>query len=197
MPKIVDHEHRREEIVETTWRIIARRGLDAATLRDVAAEAGFANGAIKPYFPTKASLLRATFTHVFRRTSQRMDVVTEGKSGFEALHAFCLEILPLDEERLDEARVVIAFWQLALQDPEQAELNDAVMLDWRRKIRAWLREARAAGAARAGLPVDVVAETLLTFMLGAQIAAVFDPDFNTPDQLEAQLDAHLELLGAD
>jgi AcrR family transcriptional regulator len=197
MPKIVDHDRRRTEIVETTWRIIARRGLDGATLRDVAAEGGFANGAIKPYFPTKASLLRATFTHVFERTSRRIEVVTEGKRGFEALHAFCLEVLPLDEERIDEARVVIAFWQLALQDPEQAELNDAVMLDWRRKIRAWLREARAAGSARARLPVDTVAETLLTFLLGTQIAAVFDADFNTPDQLEAQLDAHLELLSVN
>jgi len=197
MPKIVDHEHRREEIVETTWRIIARRGLDAATLRDVAAEAGFANGAIKPYFPTKASLIRATFAHVFARTSRRIDAVTEGKAGFEALHAFCLEVLPLDEERLDEARVVISFWQSALNNPDQAELNDAVMLEWRRKIRAWLREARTAGAAPAKLPVDAVAETLLTFLLGTQIAAVFDSDFNTPDQLEAQLDAHLGLLGAD
>ncbi|GER23154.1 HTH-type transcriptional regulator PksA [Zafaria cholistanensis] len=196
MPKIVDHERRREEIVETTWRIIARYGLDAATLRDVAAEAGFANGAVKPYFPTKASLLLATFAHVFKRTSTRINLVTEGKGGFEALRAFCLEVLPLDEERIDEARVVIAFWPLALQRGGPAELYDAVTLDWRRKIRAWLREARAAGAAPARLPVDAVAETLLTFLQGAQVAAVFDPDFNTPDQLEAQLDAHLGLLGA-
>ena len=54
MPKIVDHERRRAEIVQTTWRVIARRGLDGATLREVAAEAGYANGALKPYFPAKS-----------------------------------------------------------------------------------------------------------------------------------------------
>lgn len=196
MPKIVDHDRRRQEIVETTWRIIARRGLEGATLREIAAEAGFANGAIKPYFPTKSSLTEATFAYVFTRTNRRIAVATKGLGGFAALRAFCLEVLPLDDTRIDEARVVLPFWQLAMHDAGEAAQNGAAMLEWRRSIRGWLREARAAGAAPAKLPVDLVAETLLTFLLGAQIAAVLDSDFNTADQLEAQLDAHLELLGA-
>lgn len=194
MPKIVDHERRRTEIVETTWRIIARKGLDGATLREIAADAGYANGAIKPYFSTKSSLLEATFGHVFSRTNDRISTSTRGLGGFEALRAFCLEVLPLDEDRLDEARVVIAFWQLALHDPVKAQLNDSSMLEWRRSIRGWLREARRDGRTPAGLPVDTVAETLLTFLLGTQVSAVFDSDFNTGDHLEAQLDAHLDLL---
>lgn len=205
MPKIVDHERRREEIVQTTWRVIARRGLDGATLREVAAEAGYANGAIKPYFPAKADLMEATFRHVFSRTNARSSAATEGLTGLAALRAFCLEVLPLDADRLDEARVVIAFWQQALHDPAQAEVNDAAMLQWRSDIRGWLAEARGAvdGAADGDCdgaadgerpPVEVAAETLLTFLLGAQVAAVFDPAFNSPEQLVAQLDGQLALL---
>ena len=197
MPKIVDHERRREEIVQTTWRVIARRGLDGATLREVAAEAGYANGAIKPYFPAKADLMEATYRHVFSRTNARSSAATEGLTGLAALRAFCLEVLPLDADRLDEARVVIAFWQQALHDPTQAEVNDAAMLQWRSDIRGWLAEARGAvdGAADGERPpVEVAAETLLTFLLGAQVAAVFDPAFNSPEQLVAQLDGQLALL---
>ncbi|WP_341392871.1 TetR/AcrR family transcriptional regulator [Arthrobacter sp. G119Y2] len=193
MPKIVDHERRRAEIVQTTWRVIARRGLDGATLREVAAEAGYANGAIKPYFPAKSDLMEATFRHVFSRTNSRGETATAGLNGFEALRAFCLEVLPLDANRLDEARVVIAFWQQALHDPAQAEVNDAAMLQWRSSIRGWLSAAR--GADDGGrVPAEIAAESLLTFLLGAQVAAVFDPGFNSPDQLVAQLDGQLDLL---
>lgn len=196
MPKIVDHERRRAEIVQTTWRMIARHGLDRATLREVAAEAGYANGAIKPYFPAKSDLLEATFRHVFSRTNDRGAAATQGLDGFDALRAFCLEVLPLDADRLDEARVVIAFWQLALHDPAQAEVNDSAMLQWRSSIRGWLDAARGADDDDDGgrAPVQTLAETLLTFLLGAQVAAVFDPDFNSPDQLVAQLDGQLDLL---
>ena len=193
MPKIVDHERRRAEIVQTTWRVIARRGLDGATLREVAAEAGYANGAIKPYFPAKSDLMEATFRHVFSRTNSRGETATAGLNGFEALRAFCLEVLPLDANRLDEARVVIAFWQQALHDPAQAEVNDAAMLQWRSSIRGWLSAARG-GDDGGRVPVEIAAETLLTFLLGAQVAAVFDPGFNSPDQLVAQLDGQLDLL---
>jgi AcrR family transcriptional regulator len=33
MPKLVDHEARRKEIVEATWRLIASKGPDGLTMR--------------------------------------------------------------------------------------------------------------------------------------------------------------------
>jgi len=56
MPKVVDHAQRKRELVESTWRVIARLGLAGATMRQIAEEAGYANGALKPYFPTKMDL---------------------------------------------------------------------------------------------------------------------------------------------
>ena len=40
MPKIVDHDQRRIELVDATWRIIARLGIESATMREIALEAG-------------------------------------------------------------------------------------------------------------------------------------------------------------
>ncbi len=191
MPKIVDHERRRAEIVQTTWRVIARHGLDGATMREVAAEAGYANGALKPYFPAKSDLMEATFRHVFSRTNARISAATAGLAGFEALRAFCLEVLPLDADRLDEARVVIAFWQQALSDPAQARVNETAMAQWRAGIRDWLEEAHRQDDGQA---TDAAAEALLSFLLGAQVAAVFDPRFNSAKQLVAQLDGQLARL---
>ena len=171
VPKIVDHDERRLELVDATWRIIARLGIEGATMREIALEAGFANGALKPYFPTKDTLLEFAFGHVFNRTNQRIATVTEGKSGMPALRAFCLEVLPLDEERVNEARIVIPFWQKAINDPQKAEIHQQSMAEWLAAIRQYLAEAREAGEVNAAVDDDALAGQLLNMLLGAQIGA--------------------------
>jgi AcrR family transcriptional regulator len=197
VPKIVDHDERRLELVDATWRIIARQGLEGATMREIALEAGFANGALKPYFPTKDTLLEFAFGHVFNRTNQRIAGVTEGKSGIEALRAFCLEVLPLDEERVNEARIVIPFWQKAVNDPQKAEIHQRSMDEWVTTIRRYLAEARDSGDVRAAVDDSVLAGQLLNMLLGAQIEAALAAEGRTDFGHTAQLEGYLVLLGQE
>lgn len=194
MPKIVDHDERRLELVDATWRIIARLGIEGATMREIALEAGFANGALKPYFPTKDTLLEFAFGHVFNRTNQRIGRITEGKSGLSALRAFCLEVLPLDEERVNEARIVIPFWQKAINDPQKAEIHQESMERWLAAIRRYLAEARDAGDVSAGVDDATLASQLLNMLLGAQIGAALAADPGTDPGLADQLEGFLTLL---
>ncbi|MGC0236158.1 TetR/AcrR family transcriptional regulator [Arthrobacter sp. SD76] len=196
MPKIVDHDERRLELVDATWRIIARQGLEGATMREIAMEAGFANGALKPYFPTKDTLLEFAFGHVFNRTNQRIAEVTGGKNGMEALRAFCLEVLPLDEERVNEARIVIPFWQKAVNDAQKAQIHQQSMAAWLDTIRQFLAEAREAGDVRAAVDDSILAGQLLNMLLGAQIEAALSPEGGTDFGHAAQLDGYLTLLAA-
>ena len=196
MPKIVDHDERRLELVDATWRIIARLGIEGATMREIALEAGFANGALKPYFPTKDTLLEFAFGHVFNRTNQRIAEVTEGKSGLEALRAFCLEVLPLDDERVNEARIVIPFWQKAVNDAQKAQIHQQSMAAWLDTIRQFLAEAREAGDVRAAVDDSILAGQLLNMLLGAQIEAALSPESGTDFGHAAQLDGYLTLLAA-
>ena len=195
MPKIVDHDERRLELVDATWRIIARQGLESATMREIAMEAGFANGALKPYFPTKDTLLEFAFSHVFNRTNQRIAQVTAGKTGLDALRAFCLEVLPLDEERINEARVVIPFWQKAANDPRKAEIHRESMAEWLAAICGYLAEARNSGDVSAGVADSVLAGQLLNMLLGAQIEAALAPEGRLEFGHAAQLEGYLALLG--
>ncbi|MFP3580602.1 TetR/AcrR family transcriptional regulator [Arthrobacter sp. SIMBA_036] len=196
MPKIVDHDQRRLELVDATWRIIARLGIEGATLREIAEEAGFANGALKPYFPTKDQLLTSAFGHVFNRTNQRIATVTEGLSGVAALRAFCSEVLPLDEERVNEARIVIPFWQKALNDPDMAALHSQSMRLWHATIAGHAAAARATGEIATPMGDAAVADHLLNMMLGAQIVAALSPDEHFSRDLGGQLDNYLRLLAA-
>ncbi|MHC6591992.1 TetR/AcrR family transcriptional regulator [Arthrobacter sp. C152] len=194
MPKIVDHDERRLELVDATWRIIARNGLEGATMREIAMEAGFANGALKPYFPTKDTLLEFAFGHVFNRTNQRIAEVAAGKSGMDALRAFCLEVLPLDEERINEARIVIPFWQKAVNDPQKAQIHRQSMDEWLHTIRRHLAEAREAGEVRAAVDDSLLAGQLLNMLLGAQIEAALAPPGDTDFGHAGQLEGYLALL---
>ncbi len=57
MPKIVDHDARREEIAQALWRVVRRDGIRAASVRTIAAEAGWSAGAVRYYFPDQDGLL--------------------------------------------------------------------------------------------------------------------------------------------
>lgn len=195
MPKIVDHDERRLELVDATWRIIARLGIEGATMREIAMEAGFANGALKPYFPTKDILLAFAFSHVFNRTNERIAKVAAGKSGLAALRAFCAEVLPLDEERVNEARIVIPFWQKAVNDGEKAAIHQSSMDQWHSMILGYLAQARKAGDVTAAVADGAIAGQLLNMLLGAQIGAALAPQGQVDTGLMDQLDGYLRLLG--
>ena len=194
MPKIVDHNQRRLELVDATWRIIARHGIEGATMREIATEAGFANGALKPYFPTKDHLITFAFGHVFSRTNQRIANASASKVGLEALRAFCQEVLPLDEDRINEARIVIPFWQKTLTDPAKADLHETSMNQWRLALQGYLRQARDRGEVTTPAQDEDIINQLMSMLLGAQIIAATSPGQHLPAQLCAQLDSYLLLL---
>jgi AcrR family transcriptional regulator len=194
VPKVVDHQERRIKLIEATWRMIVRDGWDAATMSAIATEAGFANGALRPYFATKEDLLTAAFDHIYVQTGSRTIRATEGQHGIAALRSWCLEILPLDDTTRDEARLVIPFWQVALTDDGLAERHERAMCEWRAQIRHYLTEAREAGEISTDLSDDQIIGHLLAALLGTQITASLLPSLETPQTLLNQLDGYLALL---
>jgi AcrR family transcriptional regulator len=195
MPKVVDHDQRRIEIVEATWRIISRVGFEQATLQNISAEAGYANGAIKPYFPTKDDLLTFAFEFVFTQTNARMAEATRGLYGMDALRTYCLEILPTSDLKLNEARIVIPFWQLSLSDQAKFDIHEKAMQRWRRTMARYLEEAKDAGEIPADRSTELVVGQLLNMTLGAQITATLTPQEQSVSGLIDQLDVFLGMVG--
>ncbi|WP_433872912.1 TetR/AcrR family transcriptional regulator [Saccharopolyspora sp. CA-218241] len=196
MPKIVDHEARRRAIVDVVWRLIAAEGLDAVTTRRIAEEAGFANGTLLYYFPTKDAVLDAAFRHVVEATDARADAADPDRRGLDGLRTLCLEILPLDAERLAEARLAVTFWQQALHSASRAALHTRSTDRWRAELAARLAEARQDGTLRADVDPGTTADELLSALVGLQVLAVLSPAQTTPDRQLAQLDALLTRLRA-
>src|SRR5215472_14196237 len=110
MPKIVDWDARRDEILSATWRVIARDGIARATIRAIAREAGCSRGILAHYFDDKADILGSALVMSHRRVVTRMEARAAGLTGLAALRAIVLEALPLDDERDLEAQIEISFW---------------------------------------------------------------------------------------
>lgn len=69
MPKVIDHERYRDELLHRYLDIFARRGYLDVTMREIARELGVSTGTLYHYFPTKKDLLEQLFHLASRRDS--------------------------------------------------------------------------------------------------------------------------------
>lgn len=126
MPKIVDHEARRELIADTVIRVIGTRGFDAATVRIVAAEAGVSAAAVQRCFATKAELLRFVLHHAnacfTARVQARMAREPDPTDESVGLRVIVDEMLPLDEERRLTCAATLALLAYSATDPAAGEI---------------------------------------------------------------------------
>jgi AcrR family transcriptional regulator len=67
MPKIVDHEQYRKELLAKCFDIFAQRGYGAATMRQISQSLGVSTGTLYHYFPSKRALFEQLVEEVITR----------------------------------------------------------------------------------------------------------------------------------
>jgi AcrR family transcriptional regulator len=192
MPRVVDHEERRAQVAAAVWRVVSAEGLEAVTVRRVAAETGMSTSVVSHYFAGKDDLLRLAFRLVLDRARSRADAeVRAGATG--RAQALLVTGLPLDAERRTEARIWFSFLGLALSRPDLAA-------EQRGAYRAW-RDALADALRAEGLSESLDAETeaagLIALVDGLAVQAAFEPGRLPAARQLALLDARLAALGVD
>jgi AcrR family transcriptional regulator len=175
MPKIVDHEARREELAAAVWRLASREGLDALTMRAVAAEAGWSTGALAHYFADKEELLLFAFETVADRVGKRIVKAAEHtRDPLELLRAQLVEGLPIDAERRAEVRVWFAFLGLAETRPRLAKAGREAYRLWRDRVAKTLSAAQRQGLVGDSLDPQSEGAALVALVDGLAIQATFD-----------------------
>ena len=79
----VVHDYRVQSIQEATMRVIARKGMAAATMQEIAEEAGVAKGTIYLYFRDRGELVEKTFESAITQLHTRVDAALELDVPFE------------------------------------------------------------------------------------------------------------------
>jgi AcrR family transcriptional regulator len=192
VPKQVDHEERRQHIADAVCRLVGSQGLDAVTLRHVAAEAGVSMGRVQHYFATKDDMLLFAFHALGERVEQRIGAsvaAVESPSARETLRALLMEMLPLDEHGRLEAPVWTAFLARAVVEPRLA----APLSEGGRQLTEFvgeqIRAAQRTGDAPSQLDPAREATALLAMMDGLMVHVLIGQVDTTA--ATATLDYHL------
>ncbi|MGW6279212.1 TetR/AcrR family transcriptional regulator [Kribbella sp. NPDC055071] len=197
MPKIVDHETRREEIAEALWRVVRRDGIRAASVRTIAAEAGWSAGAVRYYFPDQDGLLSFAMDLVSSRVQQRVEALGTNGSALTIALRYLEQVLPLDAERRAEFDVWLAFMAQAQAESGADTLHrhvDKVHNDLRQLCGTLLGALGAAGALKDGLDLALEVERLHALIDGLALHAAIQPDHTTPTRIRQLLRHHIESL---
>jgi AcrR family transcriptional regulator len=125
-----DHRERRTEIALAAADVIAARGLERVTLREIAVALGVTTGVLTHYFPSKDALLLHTKQLAFDRSFARAQAAAEGPPGLETVHAVVEAVLPIDRERRTLWRLLVAFFGSAVGSPSRRRVQERRMRRW-------------------------------------------------------------------
>lgn len=174
MPKIVDHEARCHELCAVAASLIAKGGMEAATIRDIAKASGYSKGVIEHYFESKDELISGALAWVNQQYEQRVEKATTGFSGLEALRKRIKATLPMNKTVHNEWKVRLVFWSLAgihaeLRKAQKQRLQKAVAY-----FEGDIAEAIRMGEINYEGDSTVQARRLLNMITGICTAALHD-----------------------
>lgn len=120
MPKIVNHEEYREELLEKCFDLFARSGFQGVTMREIGKELQISTGTLYHYFPSKEEIFRQM---IFQLSRKQVVILTERfnrtKSFDERVHNL-LQYVSNNQIFFQNVLFLIIdyYRQNGLQDPE-------------------------------------------------------------------------------
>ncbi len=179
MPRRINRTLKRSQFVAAARRIIRRRGLAAATLRRVAAEANCTTGSLTHYFSNREALLIAALRDSHGAAAARMaSAAANAREGLPRLEAIVLEALPLDGDRMEVWKTRLAFWG-ALGGSEALRRENA------RRFAQWNEFLRRHLAALVPDRETLRREVILLAALVDGLAMRLVTECRTPEQIRA------------
>jgi AcrR family transcriptional regulator len=113
---------RRDRLVDAALVVFARKGVDAANIKEIGSEAGVAPGLIYHYFPNKEALLAAAIErHGFLPELRQMLAIPPMTPATDVLPDIARRMYTLLTERADLLRVVMARAQTQIEMRERVE----------------------------------------------------------------------------
>ncbi|NRS47314.1 TetR/AcrR family transcriptional regulator [Brevibacillus sp. HB2.2] len=193
MPKIIDHEKRREQIAEATWRVIVEQGMEGATVRGIAKEAGISLGALRHYFATQDELLMYAMQLVKERATARIAEIAANEEWApkERVTKIFLELLPTNQEKMVEMEVWFAFTVYFRHKKEGFDAqHDGIYAG----VRKLLESADQMNLLRKGLDKEMETEKLYAVIDGLALHAYLEPQRVDGERITKVLEHHLASL---
>jgi TetR/AcrR family transcriptional repressor of bet genes len=198
MPRQVDHQQRREHIGDAVLHLIATRGLEAASLRNVAAQAQVSMGTVQHYFNTKQDMIAFALKYNYERSTRRIPKLIADAPGDlatrDALRILLIDLLCLDGESREGARLGAAILAGAMVDDQIAETARTAYRGVFGFLAQQLSAANQRGELRPGTEPEHAALYLHAVVEGLRWPTLLG--VTTAGEATAVLDEHLNRLFA-
>jgi AcrR family transcriptional regulator len=167
----------RTRILEAAFHVLGRQGYENTSIKDIAEEAGVAQGLVHYHYKSKQQLVLAVLEFV----CQKVELGVEGEAG--ALQAFEQTKVMLRESR-DTNSLYVQLIGVSLHD---AVIGPGVR-EFIRSERAHVEDiARQVLAEREADPSPArgIASVVWAAILGIMVQSLVDPEFNTDEAVDA------------
>ncbi|MFY1578720.1 TetR/AcrR family transcriptional regulator [Verrucosispora sp. WMMD703] len=192
MPKVVDHEERRRRLGAAACTVLSRTGAAGTTVRAVAGEAGMPLATAQHYLPTRELMVRAAMAHLVDRVVDRARMIRTGPTALDTLRLAVLELVPLDADRIFEARVWLVLTAESLIDERIAGVLRDNAAELRGNLERLIDEARADGSIAPDVDVPAAASGLATLLDGLTVRLLSTA--LSPAEARAEVNAHFASL---
>ena len=188
MPVFVDHEERRQRILDAAVAVLGDGGFSHFTVRRVGKRLGGSSTLVTHYFPSREQLLKAVMEQTIqdaRKASAAFDLIQDDRERLEAVLAY---FLPLDEEgrALERARIALAAQREAepVIDTYLAELEPVMRSLIRRAIEGFVEPTE----------LESVIDLVRIWTGGTVLMATERPETWTPERQRSALEYFTRLL---
>ena len=197
MPRQVDHDERRQEIIDALWVLAGRDGLQAVTFRNLAAEAGVSVKRIQYYFGDKAGLLKTALQKLGERSFARglTAIADLGPSASvrQVLTALVWAGLPIGD---DSRQLALLFYSFHVAAITNADLRTVEAMEIKRWtvpfVSSLIRQAQHRDGTHPGVDPDLEAVLLMSAFDGLSLDLLAGN--RTEDEALAAVAHHLDRI---
>ena len=189
-----EYELKRNEIADATWSVIAERGLEGASMRAIARQAGYTTGALVHYFESKEEILEYSLTQSFERVQQLFEDALDHEDVLASLRDIAMSYLPLDEQ----SKKIMSAWQsflaVAEKNPKMFLTIQSVFRGNHERLTRLIGLGQERGLIRDDKPAGELADLLNALNEGLVRIAPFEPDRLSPEHLVRMVDLTINLI---
>jgi len=178
-----EQQKTRERIITAASKVLAEKGYDATTLREISREARAAPGLVHYYFGGKDQLLVEALQAAGRHFHQRMQHLVQHVPGDQALDAVLTQLYERVGQEPEVYRLRYESFSLGLHNPIIAPGVRERLAQRREEIGEVMAKVlenpqRTEGAQPSSLDPTALAALLLSLFDGLALQKILDPTFD-------------------
>lgn len=195
MPKIVDHDARRQEYLDAMWRVVDRDGAEAVSTRSVAAEAGYSKSNIRYYFDSQAALMGAAVEQIMQHAGGRLSSIDRSQLDLDLATKMVMITIPDTPARRRQTAIWLNLVNHIETNPELKPVLRRLNLAVRTAVQDFVDLMADNGLLGRGRDREFEAERLHALIDGLSVQTMYDRSMMSPTAIRRIVRAHLADMG--